>query len=375
MPEQVYSTGKDHFTALLRDIHEAKKNIDLETYAFHHDQIGQEIANSLAAAAKRGVVVRVMVDGCGSPLWSTSYAKMLENAGVATKVFHPFPWQMWNWSRSVVKLPFLLKWIYFILKSNLRNHRKVCIIDRKIAYIGSFNITKSHLLSSEGGDNWRDLSVRLCGIDISELNKAYDAAWDHRTIKERIREIFRHVREDPPIRLNYTWHRRRILYKNLLRKISQCKNRIWIMNAYFVPDNFLLKKLKDAAISGLDVRILLPSKSDVVMMPWASSTFYYSLLKSGVRIFEYLPGMLHAKSLILDEWMLVGSSNLNHRSLLHDLEVDINITTPTAKATLVQQFLNDLKHSREISLNSWKKMRPRCQRTLGRLVLYLKYWI
>ena len=188
-------------------------------------------------------------------------------------------------------------------------------------------------------------------------------------------EIFRHVREDPPIRLNYTWHRRRILYKNLLRKISQCKNRIWIMNAYFVPDNFLLKKLKDAAISGLDVRILLPSKSDVVMMPWASSTFYYSLLKSGVRIFEYLPGMLHAKSLILDEWMLVGSSNLNHRSLLHDLEVDINITTPTAKATLVQQFLNDLKHSREISLNSWKKMRPRCQRTLGRLVLYLKYWI
>lgn len=373
--EQIFSNGKNHFNALLDDIGQARKSIDVETYAFHNDHLGQQIAKALVAAAKRGVKVRVMVDGCGTPLWSTSFAKMLEQAGAVTKVFHPFPWQLWNWSRSVVKLPLLLKWIYLILKINFRNHRKVCMIDKKIAYIGSFNISKHHLEPSEGGDNWRDLSVRLFAVDISELNKAFEAAWHHRTVRERIRTIFRHVRKDPLIRLNYTRHRRRILYKNLLRKITQCKQRIWITNAYFVPDNFLLKKLKDSAQSGIDVRVLLPRNSDVMMMPWASSTFYHSLLKAGVRIFEYLPSMLHAKSLILDNWMLIGSSNLNHRSLLHDLEADINISTSTAKQTLVHQFLHDIAQSHEISLDSWETMRPRRQRIMGRLVLYIKYWI
>lgn len=373
--EQVFTDGENHFTALLKDIAAAKENIDLETYAFHNDSLGQEIANALASAAKRGTKVRVMVDGAGSPLWSTNFAAMLEDAGAITKVFHPFPWQLWNWSRSVVKLPLILKWIYLLLKVNFRNHRKVCVIDNKIAYIGSFNISKHHLRKSAGGDEWRDTSVRLSDINLSELHKAFDAAWHHRTIKERLRAIFRQVRKDPPIRLNYTRHRRRILYKNLLRKIAHCKQRIWITNAYFVPDNFLLKKLKDAARSGTDVRILLPRKSDVMMMPWASSTFYYSLLKAGVRIFEYLPSVLHAKSLILDNWILIGSSNLNHRSLLHDLEADINITSPQAKEILIQQFLNDLRKSNEISLDSWETVRPRRQRIMGRFVLYLKYWI
>jgi cardiolipin synthase len=112
-----------------------------------------------------------------------------------------------------------------------------------------------------------------------------------------------------------------------------------------------------------------------MMMPWASSTFYYNLLKAGVRIFEYLPSMLHAKSLILDDWMLIGSSNLNHRSLLHDLEADINIVSPAAKQKLEQHFLDDLTKSREISLSSWSTSRPWWQRLMGRLVLYLKYLI
>lgn len=373
--EQIFADGKSHFTALLQDIDQAKHSIDLETYLFHNDRLGQRVANALISAAERGVIVRVMVDGCGSPYWTTSFARKLEKAGAKTKVFHPFPWQLWNWSRSVVKLPLVLKWIYFLLKANFRNHRKVCIIDKKIAYIGSFNISICHLDRSEGGDSWRDTSVRLSGVDLSELNKGFDCAWEHRTIKERIRETFKQIRLDPAIRLNYTRHRRRILYKNLLRHISRSKERIWITNAYFVPDNFLLKRLKEAARNGVDVRILLPRKSDVLMMPWASCTFYYSLLKSGVRIFEYLPSMLHAKSLILDDWVLIGSSNLNHRSLLHDLEADIKITTETAKKNVVDYFLNDLQTAKEVSLESWKALRSARQRFLGRLVLYVKYWI
>ena len=373
--EIIFTEGQKHFASLLVDIEKAKHSIDLETYLFRNDTLGQRVATKLSEAAQRGVKVRIMVDGAGSPLWSANFARFLENAGAQTKVFHPFPWQLWDWSRSVVKVPFLLRWIYLILKINFRNHRKVCIFDKKIAYVGSLNISKHHLSKDEGGDAWRDTSVRLSGIDLSELNKAFNAAWYHRTIKERIREIFHQIRKDPLIRLNYSRHRRRILHKDLLRKMRNCKRRIWITNAYFVPDNFLLKRLKEAAHVGTDVRILLPRKSDVPIMPWASSTFYYSLLNAGVRIFEYLPSMLHAKSLIIDDWMLIGSSNLNHRSLVHDLEADLNITSPEGKKALERQFLEDLKNSREVSLDSWQTLRSRRQRLLGHFVLYIKYWI
>jgi cardiolipin synthase len=109
-------------------------------------------------------------------------------------------------------------------------------------------------------------------------------------------------------------------------------------------------------------------------MPWASKAFYESLLKSGIRIFEYRPSMLHAKTLILDNWMLIGSSNLNHRSLLHDLEVDVNLRQKESKNNLEKQFLLDLQEANEIVLNNWQKP-PLHHRIIGRLVLYLKYLI
>ena len=373
--EMILASGEAYFSSLLNDINNAEYSIDLEMYIFRRDIIGKKIAQALADAAERGVCVRVLVDGAGSPLWSASLARTLEKSGAKTRVFHPFPWQLWNWSRSVVKLPTLLKWTYLLLKINFRNHRKVCIIDEKIAYAGSTNISKCHLPKNRGGDDWRDISIRLTNIDLTDLNDAFDCAWTHRTIKERLREAFRHVRRDPIIRLNHIRHRRRILYKSLLRRIRQCRHRIWITNAYFVPDNFLLRKLKEAARAGVDVRILLPKKSDVMMMPWASSTFYYSLLKAGVRIYEYLPSMLHAKILILDNWASIGSSNLNHRSLLHDLEVDINLTNKSSKKILADLFLQDITQSKEVALDSWHITHPRYHRILGKLLLYMKYWI
>ncbi len=373
--EKIFSNGASYFDALLEDIRQAKNSVELETFIFQKDHLGDRVAEALTCAAERGVHVRVLVDGAGSPLWTTNYSKSLEKVGAKTRVFHPFPWQLWNWSRSVVKLPWMLKGIYLLLKSNSRNHRKVCIIDEDIAYVGSANISKCHLNKSQGGDDWRDTAVRISNTNLSGLINAFNSAWTHRTIKERLREIFRQLRKDPHIRLNHSRHRRRILHKNLLRKVTNCKHRVWITNAYFVPDNFLLRRLKEAARKGIDVRILLPKTSDVMMMPWASSTFYYSLLKSGVRIFEYLPSVLHAKSLIIDDWVLIGTSNLNHRSLLHDLEADINLANEASKKQLEQLFLSDLKQSRELDLNSWYRMRPFRQRFMGRLVLYLKYWI
>jgi cardiolipin synthase len=372
--ETIFTDGVNYFNSLIQEINEAQRFIELETYIFQNDILGQQIIQALIEAAKRGVKIRILVDGAGSSNWGGTTAKLLEDAHIETRIFHPLPWRLSQWGRTSIRSPFFLKVMYFFSKINKRNHRKVCIIDRKTAYIGSFNISKCHLTKEQGGDGWRDTAVRLKDIDSNYLLDAFDAAWDSHNLQERFHNIFQHVNINSPIRLNYTRHHRRLLYKNLLRRIARCKHRIWITNAYFVPDNFLLKKLIDRADAGVDVRILLPQKSDVFIMPWASATFYECLLKSGVRIFEYIPSMLHAKTFILDDWVMLGSSNLNYRSLLHDLEIDVVLSSVEAKKTIEQQFLQDLTQSREIHWIEWNK-RSSWRKIIGRLILYIKFWI
>ncbi len=373
-PEIIFLQNEKYFDALLRDIDQAKMQIDLETYIFEGDALGLQVLDSLIAAANRGVKVRILVDGAGTGVWSADLERKLEAAGIETRVYHPFPWRFWQWRRAIVRLPFLRKILFFIYMMNKRNHRKVCVIDGDIVYIGSANISQCHLSVQQGGKGWRDTVVRLRSVDITDLNEAFEAAWNHTSFSDHLHNLFERVNTGAVIRLNYTRHRRRSFYKNLLRHIAKCKTRVWITNAYFVPDNFLLKKLKDLAESGVDVRILLPQKADVFIMSWASSAFYESLLNSGVRIFEYFPSMLHAKSLILDDWFVVGSSNFNHRSVLHDLEVDVTITDTKNKQIIEQQFIVDLSQSQEIDLSSWHK-RTWFQKWIGRLTLYVKYWI
>lgn len=372
--ETILTDGDDFFSSLIQDIRQAKASVDLETYTFNRDATGEMIADTLIEAAQHGVTVRILVDGAGTPFWGGSFAKKMERAGIKTRIYHPFPWGLWQWNRSVINLPWVVKVLYLIYKINSRNHRKVCIIDQRVAYVGSLNITHSHMSRNQGGDGWRDTGVRITDTNLEDLQMAFDAAWDHTTLQKRFQQLFEDVDTDATFRLNNSWHRRRALYKNLLRRIGKCKERIWITNAYFVPNNFLLKKLKDAAEKGIDVRILLPQNSDVRLVNWTAAMFYRSLLKHGVRIFEYLPGILHAKTLIIDDFVTVGTSNLNHRSLLHDLEVDVNLQQAEAKKLITEQFLQDLTQAREVDITTWQK-RPLYKRIIGYFMLYTKYWI
>ncbi len=337
--ETVFFTGADYFQSLLHDIAQAKLSIDLETYIFANDALAEQIVNALMQVAQRNVAVRVLVDGAGTPDWGESWAARLESTGVKTQIYHPFPWRFGQWRHAKIKKPILQKAIYLFSKINIRNHRKTCIIDNNIVYVGSFNISKCHLDNQQGGENWRDTGVRLQDIDCSSLGYAFEAVWKDKRVANRIKAIFKNEDKDPTFRLNNTRHQRRVLYRYLLRRIAHCKKRVWITNAYFIPDNFLLRKLKSVAKKGIDVRILLPSKSDIFYIPWTTATFYSALLKSKVRIFEYLPSILHAKTLIIDDWMIIGSTNLDNRSLLHNLEIDVNIKSVAAKQKIAQQFL------------------------------------
>ncbi len=373
--ETLFADGSEYFNAMLRDIAEARHTILIETFIFSIDLLGNRIIEALIEASYRGVTIKILVDGAGSSSFITQ-AAYLNQCGIQTKIYHPFPWHIWSWSRSAIKLPIALKTIYLILNMQRRNHRKTCLIDNSIAYIGSFNISQKHLSLTDHGSNWRDTGIRLEAPSFAELTESFELCWYQRSIQEVLRDAFRRVGKNPILRLNNTRHRRRILYKQLLRRIKTAKSCVWITNSYFVPDNRLLKSLILAASHHSDVRILVPRKGDTLLpMPWASACFYESLLKAGVRIYEYLPTVLHAKTIIVDDWVLIGSSNLDYLSLIHNLEIDVRLTKPeTINATKIM-FLDDLTRAQEISINTLNKHRPLYQRILGRLMLFARYWI
>jgi cardiolipin synthase len=160
------------------------------------------------------------------------------------------------------------------------------------------------------------------------------------------------------VRLNTRRALRRENYLDLLVRILGAKRRIWIENAYFVPDGALIRALKVAAESGVDVKIVVPAISDVFFIPWVTAAFNLGLLRAGVKVFEYNKGMMHAKTVLIDDWGLVGSSNLNHRSLFHDLEADLVLADESACLS-------------QVTLDNWRS-RPTLERLIGKVLLLFK---
>ena len=365
--ETVFADSNQYFTALLQDVDQAVSHIDLETYIYDVDPLGKEVAEHLAAASRRGVSVRLHVDGVGSFISGGALARQLNADGVQVRIFNPLPWNIHHWEWAVPVLPWLARVQHLLNGVYRRNHRKTCIIDQRIIWISSFNISRSHLPKEQGGQNWRDTAVRLEGVDTEYLQNAFDSAWNNdRSL------VLRRAFSPASIRLNHR-HRRK-LRRDLLRRMARASSRIWITNAYFVPSNSLLRYLKKAARRGVDVRILLPGSSDVFFMPLVSAMFYRTLLLAGVRIYEYAGGMLHAKLMILDDWMTVGSTNIDYISLFRNLEVEYVVDLPETKKTLADQFLQDLARAEEIKIDDFPQY-PRWKKLLGQVLLSLKRWL
>lgn len=370
LKERLYVRGDEFFIDLVRDINSAVREVLLETYIFELDAVGRAFIAALSHAHQRGVRVRLLVDGVGLPLAGGRLLATLEEAGFPFRIFHPIPWFFRHWRHMAGGRAVPPRFLQLLTRLNNRNHRKVCMIDRRIAWIGSFNISALHLPAAHGGEEWRDTAIRVEDIDTRPLKHAFRRAWN----PWRWRPLGHRTPPRSPFRLNDTRRQRRARMRDLLRRIGRSKRRIWITNAYFVPDEHLLHEINHAAKRGVDVRIILPSISDIFFMPWTSAMFYGSLLDHGVRIYEYQPGVLHAKTIIIDEWMTVGSSNMNSRSVRHDLEVDYVLSQTDTKAALASEFLTDLKHSNEISPSAYPN-RPLWQRFLAHLILFAKYWI
>lgn len=379
LSERVTADFDQYLAELERDIAAAKRLILLEVYILGNDAIAKRIEAALIAAAKRGVQVLLAVDGIGSPEWIDRRAGNLSRRGVQVRIYHPTPWQVARFSIPTrQRLAVAGRWIRYV---NRRNHRKICVIDGRIAWVGSMNLTREHSRREYGEQAWRDTVARVEGDGVRILMRAFISAWRHawRVLGERLYPSFSlqsaHLPQplDGLVRLNHGIRMRRRYYRDLIARITHARQRVWIANAYFVPQGSLIKALGAAAANGADVRVVVPAASDVWFMPYVAATFADALARQGVKLFQYQPRMLHAKTMLVDEWVSVGSTNLNNRSLRHDLEADVVLTTVESRRTVEDILRTDIADSVDITADAHRP--PWWVRMIGNVMLLMRRWI
>ncbi len=338
--EKLYYLRQRYFDDLVHSIQSAKETIELETYIFDCDRIGQIILEELKLASERNVQVRLVVDGVGAFFEINKIHSILSGSSVKFKVFHPFLFPLatkLKWFRFDLILTALSHW-------NRRLHRKICLIDKQTLYFGSFNITDN---------SNRETGACVTGQAVIEMCNVFEITWAR--VDNFILSYFNlnnTFSSSSLLKLNYNRKLRKAIRQDLCQRMTSANNRIWITNAYFVPPTVILKAIFEARDKEINVEILVPSYSDLRFMKLLTETYYRGLLTIGVKIYEYQNDFLHAKSLIIDEWAIVGSSNMNYRSFFHDLEVDIVLNHKDSLISLERQFEIDRSRSRQIKLDS-----------------------
>lgn len=379
--ELLYQEGDAYFQALIERISEAKNEIKFEVYIFRFDQVGRSILNALTQAVHRGVRVQLLVDGFGCLNWNRAMLARLKAQGIDVRIFHPFPWQIVE--ESHLRLRFFRRLIFLWRTINKRNHRKTAILDGQFAFVGGINVSSVHSKKVLGMDAWRDTAVQIKGPEVSFLKDAFEAAWiRHLPIKGPIQDWMSRPHTKNPsakalpkwVRLNNRTARRIFLQNDLNERIALSSKRVWITTPYFVPSMGFLKALRRASKRGISVKILLPRQNDILFMRWVGRAYYQLLTPLGIEIYEYLPSTLHAKATLVDDWAMVGSTNFNSRSLIHDLEVDVVLSKRENIEALADQFLKDLQQSQIMNHAPWS-LGMSAESFLGKLILRIKHWL
>ncbi len=381
--EKVYFEGAAYFRGLIQAIHRARHTIDLETYIFEKGRVADHFMSALEKASARGVRVRILVDGVGSPDFADHYGSRLDKNGIAFKIYRSWPVFFTHAFHHfhLYRLIESRRWFQILLRGgNHRDHRKLYIVDDGRVWIGSFNINDDHISRPPQKRPWRDTGIELGGVSNPVFRLAFELAWEdswprrlgigYKYLLEQ--QLYSHL-SGMPIRMTAT-RRLRVAYRHeLLEHFRTAKKHIWILIPYFVPNRALLKALAQAARRGCDVRVVLPGLSDVPMVQWVSSAFYAPLIRAGCRLYEYQKNILHAKTLFLDSWILVGSSNLDYRSLRMDLEVNVLPQSERTKKKLEDRFRKDLSLSKEVTAQMVRQ-RPLSIRFLSWLFFRFRFW-
>ncbi len=332
---ELFTEGDALYAAMLASIQGARRAVRMESYLFAGDEVGWRFAHALAERARAGVQVRLHLDAAGArSSASRSLARFLEEQGVQVKWFH-----RWSWRRP--------------LRYNRRNHRKLLAIDDSVAYIGGFNVHRESSRRAFGEARWRDTHAALSGPLARDAVLLFDAFWrGHRRWTPAQRS------DGASLVSNHTRacrHRVRCLYSEAL---AGARERVYLSTPYFVPDLLMQQRLIRAARRGVDVRLLVPARSDVPLTRWAARAFYAGLMAAGVRVYEYLPRMLHAKVLVIDgRWAALGTANFDYRSLFVNYELVLALGDARICGLLERQFLEDLARSAPVSARSLARRR------------------
>lgn len=361
--EHIVSGAEDYYSALLLDIGQAVVTIDIVVYIFELDGIGRRIQQSLESAAKRGVEIRLLVDGLGSADAAETLARQLTPSGAYVRIYHPLPWYLSDYRWSLRPGGVLEKLYHFVTSLNRRDHRKYCIIDNSIAWCGSFNISDVHLSTERP---WRDYAVRVTGEPTQVMLANFDSVWFDREQPLLSRDL-RFCSGNASMR------QRRINNIALVERIDDAQHRLWICNAYFSPSGSVIRAIKKAKKRGVDVRLVVADRSDIMLFPMLSATYYADLLKIGISIFYYQAGILHAKIMLIDQQCIVGSTNLNHRSFYHDLELDVVLLSSQLIIEAEQLIEEDIKNSRISRLSDLSVVSRGFG--FGWLLRIIRYWL
>ncbi|MCL1942664.1 MAG: cardiolipin synthase [Candidatus Azobacteroides sp.] len=346
---RIFTSGKEKFETLFEDLRNAENHIHLEYYIFSDDEIGQTVKNILIEKAQNGVEVRVIYDDVGS--WHTKKRFFRELTDGGVEVY------------SFLKVHFPS----FTGKMNYRNHRKIVIIDGLIGYIGGMNIASRYISGTPWGGSWEDMHVRIDGESVLGLQIIFLIDWslaENSFLSDK--KYFPTSKNTGNINTQVVaggpTSRWKEILQGFLKAITGARKYAYIQTPYFLPTETLLMALQLAATSGVDVRLMVPEKSDSIFIRAATHSFIKEVLKMGVKIYFYRTGFLHSKMMVIDDYFsTIGSTNMDFRSFEHNFEANVFIYDEGIAEMLKNKFLDDISRSERITLHQWEK-RPRMQK-------------
>ncbi len=330
-----YTSNEETLQAMIDACELATESIDLEQFIFVPDNFGNKLIDVCARKASQGVKVRFIWDAAGSfNLFGSNIIENLKSKGIEAIFFKTlFP--------GFFDVPNYKSW-YF------RNHRRTLVIDEKIGFTGSICIY-------EKMKDWRDTNVRIEGLVVDDMHKAFERMWN-RAHGKKLPRIKREKTSDHEFRYisNNPIPRHRRLYHQVVEAIRNSRKYIYITTPYFVPTGHLARVLRLAAHRGVDVKIMIPKSSDQTFVDLSSRTFFHGMLKSGVRMFLYKDKMLHAKTIVIDgDWSSIGTLNMDNVSLLYNFEANIVSINGRFAEELASHFVYDMNNCEEVTLKQW----------------------
>jgi cardiolipin synthase len=340
--------GNETYPALWKELRGARQTITMQMYYFEPGAMADTLSAILTERARNGVTVHMLTDAFGAQHMTHGYVDTLRAAGVHTASFRPVHW-------------------YEMQKLQNRSHIRAVVIDGRIGFTGGFGIADKWLGNGHSKDQWRDTDVRFTGPAVSQLQATFAEGWVEATGNLLTGPHYfpaEPATDDDAQRAGLLDAQPTIgstdAERFLALSIAGARHSLYITNSYFVPNYDFKQLLVQAAKRGVDVRILtVGPETDVRMTRWAGRKQYDDLLKGGVRIYEFAPTMMHAKTLVADGvWSSIGSMNFDNRSMVFNDESNLNVLDPATGATMDSVFLDDLHYSKEVKRAEFEKRGP-----------------